>query len=164
MKIEDCPKCKEKGWLIFTTTKKNGRKYPKIRHYNKSRNPPRYTHTIKIEDVIHIHFDEKSNWYKEYEKIILEMDKISEKDYPSEKNNLQTYPKLEPFHHRLTQKLDIIAKNHVDLLLKIGKILEENGFLKNLIPDRICWDFHIIPWSKEFFKFMSEQGFPPPRK
>ena len=141
MKINLCPKCNNKGSLIFTTTKRNGRKYSYVQHYDPITKSKKKCN-IPIKELVRIKFDGK--WYKVYEYVITMIQGLCDGYYRSAEQRM-----FNPYLSSRIYGLDIVAGYQRSILHAAGSILEKNGYLKYRISERIMWDV-IDPEPKDW--------------
>ena len=130
MKIDSCPKCNRKGSLIFTTTKRNGKKYSYIQHYDPKTKAKKKC-SIPIKELVQIKFN--AHWYQVYKSLITIIQIMCDayiKDLVGSTREL----------HIRIYGLNAVAAYHRSILEAVGCILEENGYLKYRISERIMWD------------------------
>lgn len=124
MKAHRCTKCQKRGgYLTFRQTKKDvNRKYPYVGHYEPTKKSKRKWCSLNEEQLNTIEFVE--DWYqKKYFKFI----------------------KKAQMEHMKNGENQISE----DLLVKAGKLLEKNGFLKEKIGDRLFHNFtHVMITEK----------------
>ena len=143
MQISSCPKCNKKGSLIFTTTKRNGRRYSYVQHYDPRTKSKKKCH-IRVKDLVRIKFDER--WYRVYEIIITIMQvmcDVCSKPTDHVMRNQYSSPRV--------YGLNGVAALHPSILEAAGNMLEKHGYLKYRISEKIMWDV-INPEPKDWEK------------
>ena len=117
MKVHRCTKCeKRRGYLVFRKTKKNVQwKYPYVGHYDPTKKSKRRWCSLNEKQLNEIEFDE--DWYQiDYGKL------IKKAQIKHMKNGINSVSE--------------------GMLVKMGKLLEDNGYLKYRIADRIFHNFY----------------------
>ena len=117
MKIHRCTFCKTKGgFLTFRETSWRMRiKYPYVGHYDPTKKSKRRWSELNKKQLNQIQF--RDDWYQiDYIQLI--------------KNSQEKY---------LITGIDSLPK---ELIVELGNLLENNGFLKYRIGERIFYDFY----------------------
>lgn len=127
MKVHRCTKCKQRGgYLVFRKTKKNvQRKYPYVGHYDSKKKSKRRWCSLNEEQLNTIEFDE--TWYQiDYWKLI----EKAQSEYQKHGQNQVTE----------------------DALVKASKLLEQHGFLKSSVSDRLFHNFTHLFVTEKFIE------------
>ena len=127
MRVHRCQKCEKRGGsLVFRQTKRGIQwKYPYVGHYDPTKKSKKRWCSLDKEQLNRIEFTE--DWYQiDYGKLI----ETAQSEYKKHGEN-------------------IISET---ALIKAGKLLEENGFLKYRIFDKVYHDVTHIFVTEKFIE------------